>query len=130
MAQDSQQEKFLTLDIPQREGKEGYIGTVFSLYLRMGSILAEANFKDSDPRIYFFTKFMIGLIPGEKNRGIINNAMDKELEEIFKSNLNNEEKSRKRNEVCINYVGKIHDFIDKHIGVSRENRIGFAVKPK
>ena len=125
-----QGEKYLTLDIPQREGKDGYIGTIFSLYLRMGGILAESNFKESDPRVYFFTKFMMGLIPGEKNRDAINTVMETEIEKIYKMSITDEEKSRKRNEVCIRYIGKIHDFVDKHIGVSRENRIGFAVKPR
>jgi len=125
-----QEEKYFTLDIPQREGRDGYIGTIFSLYLRLGGVIADGNFRDSDIRVYYMTKFLISLIPGEKNRIAIRDAMKKEIDGALKSITNNDEKGRKRNEICLDYIGRVHDFVDKHVGVSTENKIGFCVRPQ
>ena len=125
-----QDEKYFTLDIPQREGRDGYIGTIFSLYLRLGGVIADGNFRDSDIRVYYMTKFLISLIPGEKNRKAIRDDLKKEIDEALKSITNNDEKGRKRNEICLDYIGKVHDFMDKHVGVSTENKIGFCVRPQ
>ncbi len=130
MAEQTPEGKYFTLDIPQREGKDGYIGTVFGLYLTLGGVIADSNFKDTDIRIYYMVKFLINLIPGEETRTKINNEMKNEIEVALKNITNNDERSRKRNDICYDYIGKVHDFIDKHVGVSKENKIGFAVKSK
>ena len=125
-----QDEKYFTLDIPQREGRDGYIGTIFSLYLRLGGVIADSNFRDSDIRVYYMTKFLISLIPGEKNRKAIRDELKKDIDEALKGISNNDERGRKRNEVCLDYIGRVHDFMDKHVGVSTENKIGFCVRPQ
>ena len=131
------EEKWLTLEIPQREGKEGYIGMLFGLMLKTGSVMADANFRPTDMRIEYMTHFMIALIPGKRNRQTIRDGLREEMEKRLKqakdengSDLNEEQKSRVRNMTCLEYIGDVIDFTDKHIGVSRENKIGFAVKPR
>lgn len=118
------------LDLPQREGKDGYIGTLFGLYLKFGGIMAEPNLKETDIRIYYMTKFILNLIPGPKNRAKIKEKMRAEIEEKTKSLSSNEERLRVRNEVCLEYIGELHDFVDKHLGISSENRVGYAVHHK
>ncbi len=127
--------KLFTLDIPQREGKEGYIGTHFSLFLRIGGVLGDAHFSATDLRIEYMTHFLISLIPGRKNRADIRDRLrkdiDKNLTEEKKTigeNLTNEQIGRVRNMTCIEYMGEVMDFVDKHVGVSKENKIGFVVK--
>lgn len=127
--------KLFTLDIPQREGKEGYIGTHFSLFLRIGGVLGDATFTSTDLRIEYMTHFLISLIPGKRNRANIRdslrNDIDKNLADERKKvgeNLTNEQIGRVRNMTCIEYMGEVMDFVDKHVGVSKENKIGFVVK--
>jgi hypothetical protein len=123
-------EEYLTLDLPQREGKEGYVGTMFSLFLRMGSILGDANFKETDMRIEYMVHFMISLVPGKTHRQEIREDLKRDIEKALKveTSGDTDTKARIRNMICLEYIGIVGDFIDKHIGVSRENKIGFAVK--
>ncbi len=122
--------KYLTLDIPQREGKDGYIGTLFGLYLKFGGIISDIGFKENDVRIYYMTKFLINLIPGKRNRAEIKEKMKNEIAEAMKNCSSNDERMRIRNDICLDYIGDVHDFVDKHVGVSKENKIGFSVRQK
>lgn len=118
--------EWITLDLPQREGKEGYIGTFLTMYLKMGSVLSDGNFKETDKRIEYMTYFMISLVPGKRDRLEIRERLKKEIEQATKGANGNEEKARLRNMVCLECIGEVTDYVDKHIGVSRENKIGFA----
>ena len=120
------EEQIITLEVPQREGKEGYIGTFFALFLRLGTMIGDANLKDTDNRIRNMTNMMISLIPGKKRRSAIRKEMNAEIENRIKGITGNEEKARVRNDVCIEFMGNVTDFIDLHIGVDIENRIGFS----
>jgi len=119
-------DQIITLEVPQREGKEGYMGTFFSLFLRLGTMIGDANLKDTDNRIRNMTNLMISLIPGKKNRTTIRKEMNQEIENRLKGINDNETRARIRNDICIEYMGNVTDFIDLHIGVDVENRIGFS----
>lgn len=128
--------KFYPLEIPAREGKEGYIGTIFSLFLRLGSIMGEQNFQPTDMRIEYMTQFMISLMPGKKRRVLMRQNLKELLEARLKEaqdknggeELNNEQRGRITNIVCLECLGDITDFTDLHVGVSAENRLGYVVK--
>lgn len=129
--QNDQGEQVYTFDIPVREGKDGYVGMHFGLMLKMGSLMAEANRQATDNRIEYLTQFMISLIPGRKNRKVIRDGLkteiNKRLEEERKAagnDLTNDQIGAIRNMTSVEYVGEVMDFIDKHIGVDKENRIG------
>ena len=128
---DEEKGRMLYLDVPQKEGKEGYVGTLFSLILRTGSILADANFKDTDMRVEYMTHFLISLIPNPQKRKEIRAALKKDIEERIKEDGSGDQdtKARSRNMVCLEYIGIVGDFIDTHIGLSVENRLGFVAKP-
>lgn len=121
-------EKIYTLDIPQREGKEGFIGTHFSLMLQIGKLISNTEFKQTDFRLQYMTHFLISMIPGKKDREALRTEMLKEITEAQKKFDSNEEKGRATQLICIKYIGSVMDFIDLHIGVSKENKIGFMVK--
>lgn len=123
-------EEYITLDLPQREGKEGYIGTMFTLVLKMGTILADANFKETDMRVEYMTQFMISLIPGKKARKEIREQLHNDIAERLKTDTSADQdaKARLRNMVCLEYIGIVGDFMDKHVGISKENKIGFVIK--
>ncbi len=122
----------ITLDVPMREGKDGYVGTLFSLFLRMGGILADAGFRETDMRVEYMTHFMISLVPGKKQRQEIREQLRKDIEAKLKEDNSGDQdaKARIRNMVCLEYIGVVGDFIDKHVGISTENRLGFVVDPE
>lgn len=124
-------ETVYTFDIPQREGKEGYIGMQFGLLLKMGSLMVEANRQATDNRIEYMAQFMISLIPGRKNRKTIRDGLKTEIQKRLDEEqkklgeeLTNDQIGTIRNQIAIEYVGEVMDFIDKHVGVDKENRIG------
>lgn len=121
------QPQYYTLDIPQREGKEGYIGTLLGLFLKMGGIMAQSDFSETDKRIEYMTQFLISMVPGRKLRKEIRDALKKDIEERTKGLTKNEDKARERNLVCLEYIGEVMDWTDKHIGVTKENKVGFVV---
>ena len=59
----SDEPKTITLDIPQREGKEGYIGTMLTLFLQLGRTFTDTNFKETNIAIVYHMNFMISMIP-------------------------------------------------------------------
>lgn len=127
--------KLYTLDIPQREGKEGYIGMLFQLFIKVGGIMADAQFTATDMRIEYMVHFLISLVPGKTNRKTIRDELKTEIEKRLEDerkklneNLTNEQIGRIRNMTCLEMMGYIMDFTDKHVGVSKENKIGFVVK--
>ena len=62
------EDKVYTLDIPQREGKEGYIGTFLTSWLNLQSILKSPEFSREPIRIYYMMEAIISQIPDEEER--------------------------------------------------------------
>jgi len=122
----------LTLDIPKREGKEGYIGTMLQLYLKMGGIIAEANFTNNDLRVEYMTHFMLSTIPSKEKRIEIRQRLRERITNEVDADklMTNEQKNKKKNLICIEFMGETMDWIDEHLGISVENKIGFVnVRP-
>ena len=123
---EKQEGTYITLDVPLRDGKEGYTGTMFSLFLRFGGILSDPNFKDTDARVYFMTRLMMSMLPNDEGGKV---EMIKKLKSDIKEQTRGltavDDKNRLRNEICLDAVSVIFDVTDKHIGLSRRNRLGF-----
>jgi len=130
------EDKLITLDIPQKEGKEGYIGTMLTLFLQLGRTFTDSNFKETNISIIYHMNFMISMIPEEEDRAKIrkelNAEIDKRTNEAIESaktsgtQLDNDDKARIRNMVYIEYVGKVMDWVDKFVGISTKNKVGFV----
>lgn len=137
------EDRRFTLDIPQREGKEGYLGTFFSLYLRMASVLSEQGFSPTDGRAKYLTYLIISLIPNEnkqhpkdetyKRREILRQRLKDRIKELtdeyIKYNNNtpgNTEAGQIELTACLEVIGEVSDFMDKYLGVSTRNKIGFV----
>jgi len=136
MATKTDEPKRITLDIPQREGKEGYIGTMLTLFLQLGRTFTDNEFKETNINIIYHMNFMISMIPEEEDRKKIRSELNKEIEnrtneaiELSKQSgnvLDNDDKARIRNMVYIEYIGKVMDWVDKFVGISTKNKVGFV----
>ena len=116
----------ITLDVPMRDGKEGYTGTMFSLFLRFGSILADPNFKDTDGRVYFMTRLMLSMLPNDDGGKIeMIKKLKLDIKEQTKGLPAMDDRNRLRNEICLDVLSDVFDVTDRHIGLSRKNRLGF-----
>lgn len=132
--------KRVTLDIPQREGKEGYIGTMLTLFLQLGKSFTDPGFKETNISIVYHMNFMISMIPEEADREKIRKSLNEEIEkrtnEALKvakesgNQLDNDDKARIRNIVYIEYIGKVMDWVDKFVGISTKNKVGFVRRRK
>lgn len=119
--------KFYALDAPQLEGKDGYVGTFYALILRLGAMAGDPNLKDTDNRIKNMVNIMISLIPGKKKRETIRKELNEEVDRRVKGITSNEDRARIRNDVCIEMLGTVTDYIDLHVALDTENRIGYCM---
>lgn len=130
------EDKLYSLDIPQREGKEGYIGTFFTLYLKLGTVLQSPEFSKEPIRLFYMSEFIISLIPDEKARSEVRTSLKnrkKILETEFRKEAGREELTAKEKDhiliqASLQTIGDVSDYIDKHIGISDKNKIGFIRK--
>lgn len=129
-------EKTYTLDIPQREGKEGYIGTFLTSWLNIQSILKSPEFSQEPIRIYYMMESIISQIPEEEEREKIRISFDKKFAELKEKYLkdNQIEKLTEKQHShllivsALRTIGLTTDYVDKHIGVSTKNKVGFVRK--
>lgn len=125
-------ERLITFDIPQKEGKEGYVGTLFGLILKLGTILTDTNLKHTDIRIEYLMQLFISLIPEYKVRDEIRRSLKEDIDIYYKNNgtATNEQKAREVNMIHLNHLGYIMEYIDLHIGIAINNKIGFSARKR
>ena len=125
------------MDIPQREGKEGFIGTFFTLYLKLATVLQSPEFSKEPIRVYYMSKIITSMIPGDDARNDIKQLLktnkDK-LEKEYRAEhkytdiqpLTQAERDHILISSTLDSLGTVSDFIDKHIGLSKKNKVGFV----
>lgn len=114
-----------TVDVPLRDSLNGYIMIFVELNLRISDILGTPEAFTQPMRIYYLVKQMISLITDTEIRDMINEHMSKEITERAKDK-DEEELQHIQLEVSIDTIKFITMWIDKHVGLSVENRIGVA----
>lgn len=133
MSQKTQDGKSFTLDIPQREGKDGYLFTLFSSHLNMESVLKSPEFSHEPIRVYYLALSRISLITSQKQQDEVYQALEnkiKELEKDYKKSHNLQTLTEaQQNHILIvasiKTMGKVSIWGDKHVGISTENKVGF-----
>lgn len=115
----------ITLDIPQREGKEGYIGTFFTLYLKLGTLLSGGSFNSMDYHVTLLVEMIVSTVPGKKREAIRQRIKDRLANETS-SNQSLDEKQHTTTRIYIEELAAVTDFIDEHIGLSNEHKIGIV----
>jgi|SRR3990172_235862 len=130
------EDKVYTLDIPQREGKEGYIGTFLTSWLNLQSILKSPEFSREPIRIYYMMEAIISQIPDEEEREKIRTSFDKKFSDLKETYLKDNRIDKITDTqhshlliiAALRTVGLTTDYVDKHIGVSTKNKVGFVRK--
>lgn len=122
-----------SLDLPQREGTDGFVGTFFTLYLKLATILQSPEFSKEPIRVYYLSEFIISLVPDSKHRERIR-AEAKAYRTRFESEyIKNRNISKLTSEIenhiliqtSINSLGLVTDYIDEHIGLSKQHKVFF-----
>lgn len=129
---DANGEKVYTLDIPQLEGKEGYIGTFFTLYLQLGNVFKGTEFAREPVKVSLFVKLIISMIPEKERRDAINKNIKERFEQLKKEKavngriLNDADNGYLLIEASLDALGDVSDYIDKHIGLNTKNKVGYV----
>ena len=127
--------KLYTIDgMPQKEGVPGYIGTFLKSWQNVQAIITSAEFSHEPIRVYYMVEAIISQIPDEEARKKIRADLDvryKDTMEQFKTEndmdtLTKEDKSHCLVVAALRTLGMTTDYVDKHIGVSKNNRVGFV----
>lgn len=122
------------LDIPQKEGAPGYVGMFFTLWLKVASTISHPDFTKSSPMsVYYLINWTISAIPEEaeiiKIREKIR-ARRIEMQQEYKNEgrtLDEKVQDHILLMATIEGASLIAQYIDKHIGISSENKIGWGV---
>jgi len=125
--------KIFTLDIPQREAKDGYLLTIFTSHVNLESVLKSPEFSQEPIRVYYLALSRISLITSKKEQDIVYTALENKIQELT-------DDFKKRNNVqiltdaqqnhiliiaSIKIMGLVSIWADKHLGISTENKVGF-----
>ena len=123
----------VTFDIPAREGTTGYVGLFFSVFLQTSALLTNPTVINDAYRLGNITQFMISLVAGKEKRTMIRETLQKnidaEISEIKKNlevgqRMSHDERDHIYTRCNLEIIGDITDFIDEHVGVSKENKLG------
>ncbi len=122
------------LDIPQKDGTPGYVGMFFTMYLKVASTIQHPDFTKNTPiSVFYLVNWIISAIPDEKIRKNIRDAIRlrrKELEQEYKSDgvqITEKVKDHILVTSVLEEAGRITEYIDKFVGLSKENKIGWGV---
>jgi hypothetical protein len=133
MSQKTSEGKTFTLDIPQREAKDGYLLTLFTSHLNLESVLKSPEFSQEPIRVYYLALSRISLITSQKQQDEVYLDLEKkilELENDFKkkhnvTTLTEAQQNHILIVASIKTMGKVSIWGDKHMGISTENKVGF-----
>lgn len=120
-----------TTDIPQRDGKDGYVGVMFSAYLKILSILQSPDHGTQPIAIYFIVHGFISGIPDPDEYKKIIIEFETLIVDLQKNRLKisaKKELTDEENRLCIieasmKIIHKVFNYIDKHTGISKSNLI-------
>lgn len=124
MTETSKRADVFELELPQEEGG-GMLSLLFRLYSMLGAVIA-----DADDNKYFKFELLTKLL--------VNTVLDREVRDGIKSFMKTELKARLAElespgndevnavhlDVCMDAIGEVTTFIDRHLGVSVKLQVG------
>ena len=124
-----------TTDLPAEEGKPGFLGVFYALYLKLGHILESPDFSREPIRIHFMTGLLISMVPDVNLRAEIRKKKDdlhRELKAAYLkeknlTTLNIDQENYLLVESSIQTIGHIQDYTDRFIGLSEKNKVSFII---
>lgn len=121
---ENQQSTFnISLGIPKKGAKDGYLMLFFSARNELGNIIN--GWKDwTDPRIIIYTKFLITGITDDEIRAKVMLKLNDKLKEIEEKKLSNDKASKENIDACVEVLGDITAFYDEYLGISHSINVG------
>jgi len=135
MATKTEEGNFYALDAPQKEGKDGYVGTYFSSRLNIDAILRSQDFNASPRKVYYQVLNIISTIQGAKARDAIYKELDARIETLkaeYKK-VHEDVNIPPHDEIDIIIIsslktlGSVTDYYGKFVPLTSENRIGYCL---
>lgn len=126
----------ISLDIPQMEGEEGYIGIYFSTILSVAALLRDPEIVKAPYKINYMVSLIISLIPDTEYRQRLRDQLKEiynkkmidlsEMKKVKPESLDYKDKESCLIEASIEEIGFVIEYVDKYIGISHKNRLGFV----
>ena len=127
----SSNDDIITFDIPAKEGTPGYIGMFFTEFMKIGSMLTNMDGNNPTYSLERSTQFLISLVAGKQRREHIRECLKQNIARcIIEATTENETTldsvTHKQivDQCCLEIIGEITDFVDEHVGISIENKLG------
>ena len=129
--EDSNVEEVFTLDLPQRNMKEGLFTLFLREYATLANVLAAVT-NVTDPRIRFLTDLIIATVPDDDLRQELKNKtktlLEAKITEFKKNNggtIENKDKAELLRDVCMEIIGEVTSFLDMHIGLTHKLEVRY-----
>lgn len=124
MEKTSERRDVIELDVPQIEGS-GMLSLIYRLYSMLGAVIADAE-NSQHFKFEMLTNLLINTVLDRDVRAEIKdfkkNEMIRRLDEL--DSPGQEEINSVHMEVCLDAIGEVTTFIDRHLGVSVKLEVG------
>ena len=118
----------VVFESPVANLKGGWLELVKTQYLNCGNALLQED-NGNGNKYHFSFLFLLNLLPGETKRHKLYKIYKKLQEDRFKGvakDTSNAKKAEMRQEIEIEMVGYITDYVDKYVGIQEKLTVDFV----
>lgn len=116
----------VTFGIPKGEIKEAYFDLILKQMYNLGVQMSQTQYSGSS--VPLMIRLLISHIPSESHRNELRTKIDNNIKEKIQGIKDTETKNKLTVEAYVDSVGEISDYLEKFMGIEKENRIGFTRK--
>lgn len=115
----------ITFAAPKGEIKFSYFDLIMKQMYHLGMMISQSSSGLSDSRIPLMVTFIISHVPEKKLREDMRNDLKQALEARLEGVVDSEDRTMIKIETYVEVVGNIADYLEKYMGTTQENRLGF-----
>ena len=114
----------VSFGVPKGEIKDAYFDLIIKQMYHLGMQIGQPD-PYSRSGIPIMVKYIISHIPSEKHRNELKDKIKEDLEIALEGIDDLEDKQMITIDVHIENMGNVSDYLEKFMGIEKENRIGF-----
>lgn len=116
----------VTFGVPKGEIKDAYFDLILKQMYHLGLQITDSGARSGIP---IMVNYIISHIPSQPHRDELRQKIKEALEERIGDNTDQGKKQEITIEVYIEHMGNISDYLEKFMGIEKENRLGIIGSP-
>ena len=114
----------VTFGVPKGEIKDAYFDLIIKQMYHLGMQITQPE-PYSRSGIPIMVRYIISHIPSEKHRNELKDKIKEDLKIALEGIEDLEDKQMITIDTYIDHMGNVSDYLEKFMGIEKENRIGF-----